>query len=150
MSREQWHAVANPQVDILDAREADLSTVFIPASPTVVHATSSYFRQCYKHGDTFRAHARKFNHEVLRTVRMRTESETALVLYTVHVRTVNNEKRALLAVHAHGKQCSTSRYTQYTVRTCARNVTTCSVRTHEPQKPQTCSAPCASTETDSL
>ena len=64
------------------------------------------------HGDTFRAHARKFNHElVLRTVRMRTESETAIVLYTVHVRTMYKEKRALLAVHAHGKQCSTSRYT---------------------------------------
>ena len=35
------------RVDILDAREADLSTVFLPASPTVVHPTSSYFRQCY-------------------------------------------------------------------------------------------------------
>ena len=65
-----------------------------------------------KHGDTFRALARKFNHElVLRTVRVRTGSETTIVLYTVHVRTVNNEKCSLIAVHAHGKQWSTSRYT---------------------------------------
>jgi len=65
-----------------------------------------------KHSYRFRAHTWKFNHElVLRTVCMRTECETAIVLYTVHVRTVNNEKRALLAVHAHGKQWSTSRYT---------------------------------------
>ena len=85
------------------------------------------------HGDTFRAHARKFNHElVLRTVRMRTESEATIVLYTLHVRMMYNEKRALLAVHAHEKQWSTSIYTPcaYTVRMrpCARNVTTCSVR----------------------
>jgi len=47
----------------------------------------------FRHGDTFRSHTRKFNHElVLRTVRMRTDSETTIVLYTVHVRTVYNEK----------------------------------------------------------
>ena len=49
-----------------------------------------------QHDDTFRAHARKFKHElVLRTVCMRTKSETTIVLYTVHVRTVNNEKTSL-------------------------------------------------------
>ena len=62
-----------------------------------------------KHGDRFCAHARKFNHEL-----MRTESETTIALYTVHVRTVNNEKRALLAevaVHAHRKLVNKQIYT---------------------------------------
>jgi len=41
-SMPSWHSPM-----ILDACEADRSMLFLSASPTVVHPTSSYFRQCY-------------------------------------------------------------------------------------------------------
>jgi len=92
---ERWHGISWQCLQMAD------HMILQPHSHYSV-AVSKWSRSgiLVMHGDMFRAHARKFNHElVLQTVHMRTESKTAIVLYTVHVCTVYNKKRSLIAVH---------------------------------------------------
>jgi len=125
-----WHTntPATKQTQWLYELQANLS-IINECMNTTYHSALKI-----KHGDRFHAHTRKFNHElVLQTVRMRMESET-IVLSTVHVRKVNNEKTSL-ACRARARKTMVNKH-----RMSTRNVTTwwylCSVRAHEPQGPK--------------